>query len=98
MEQIIFAELIAIKDSQYTIYVFKNLETNSYLMCTKLPNWQTPDINVGDKGFVLIEQVKAGQEYFNIQTQENSKYQYTNIYFKNFIKESVKIQNSEIII
>ena len=98
MEKIIFAELISIKDSRYTIYVFKDLETNSYLMCTKLPNWQTPDITPGDKGFVLVEHVLAGQEYFNLQTQENSKYQYTNVYFKNFIKESVKVQNSEIII
>lgn len=96
MEKIVFAELIAIKDSTYTVYVFKDLDTKGYLMCTKLPNWQTPELNIGDKGFVSIEHVNAGQEYFNLETQSNSKYMYTNIYFKNFVKESVRIQNTEI--
>lgn len=97
VEIVVPAKLIAIRDGTYTIYVFKNTETNEYIMCTKLPNWQTPDVFIGNEGFLQIQIVKAGEEYFDVNTEETIKYLYTNIYFKNFVSRT-DIINSEIIL
>jgi hypothetical protein len=79
------------------MYVFKNLENNEYVMCTRLPNWQVPNIELGDEGFLQIEKAVAGQQYFNPTTQETRTYQYSNIYFLNFVKKT-DINNDNIII
>lgn len=88
---------MAIKEGNYTVYVFKNLCNNSYLMCTKLPNWQTSNVSVGDEGFLNYEEVKAGEEYFNPATETKHIYNYSNIYFVNFLQKS-EIVNSNIIL
>lgn len=99
MEKTVKAKLLAIREGNYVMYVFRNLDNNEYLMCTKLPNWQVPDINIGDVGFLLLEYVVAGQDFFDPQTFSTSKYLYTNVYFRNFIKESVKTnENLEIVL
>ena len=97
MNLIFKGKLIASKLDFYTVYVFQNLDTHEYVMCTKLPNWQTPLINIGDIGFVEIQIVKAGDEYFNLETQATAKYQYSNIYFINFILEQNIINNQLIL-
>jgi hypothetical protein len=89
-------KLIAIKDSYYTIYVFKKLEGEGYIMCTKLPNWQTPDVTLGSEGFLHYQNVKAGETYYNPATDKKETYKYSNIYFINFILET-DISNNEII-
>ena len=96
-EKIVPVVLLAIREGRYTMYVFKNTETNEYIMCTKLPNWQTPEIFVGDAGFLQLQIVKAGDEYFNVNTESNDKYRYCNIYFKNFVSKTGTI-GSEIIL
>ena len=67
-------------------------------MCTRLPNWKVPDLNVGDIGFLEYQIIKAGEEYFNVATQQKQIYQYSNIYFNNFILENTIIKNKEIIL
>ena len=94
---VVNVKLIAVKHGRYTIYVFKNLQNNSFIMCTKLPNWQTPNVEIGDEGFLKYVEVVAGQEYFDPVTNSNKKYNYSNIYFENFIKES-DVVNSNIIL
>jgi len=94
---VINAKLLAIKDGNYTVYVFKNLDTGSYLMCTKLPNWQTSNVSVGDEGFLKYEEVKAGEEYFNPGTETKEIYNYSNVYFVNFLQKS-EIVSSNIIL
>lgn len=89
-------KLIAIKNSYYTIYVFKKLEKEGYIMCTKLPNWQTPELHLGDEGFLQYQNVKAGETYYNPTTNTKEIYKYSNIYFINFILET-DINNNEII-
>lgn len=90
--------LIAIREDTYTMYVFKSLETYKYIMCTRLPNWQVPDININDEGYLNYQIVKAGEEYFNPETETSVKYMYSNIYFINFVKKSEIINNDSIII
>lgn len=93
---IILAELVAAKLGVYTIYVFKkmNVEEEEYIMCTKLPNWQTPDINIGDIGYLQYQEVKAGETFYNLESQDTGIYKYSNIYFNNFIKQSDINQNT----
>lgn len=98
VDNVIEAQLIAVRKGVYTMYVFKNLEDSTYVMCTKLPNWQTPDVTVGDIGFLNYQIVKAGEEYYNPSTDETIKYLYSNIYFINFVQKSDVVKTNSIII
>lgn len=66
-------------------------------MCTRPPNWQTPDIDIGDVGYLQYREVEAGQEYYSPETDSTHKYNYSNVYFVNFVKKS-NITNTEIIL
>lgn len=91
-------ELMAIRESTYTMYVFKKLNEAGYIMCTRMPNWQTPNVSVGDKGFLNYQIVKAGETYYNPDTEERTKYRYSNVYYINFVaKSEIKKQESIII-
>lgn len=92
------AKLLAIKEGVYTIYVFKDNINNKYIMCTRLPNWQVQEINIGDEGYLQYQEIKAGDEYYDISIEKNKKYNYSNIYFNNFVKKSEKINKEEIIL
>ena len=62
----IFSQLVAKRPGTYTVYVFKNLDTNEYITCTKCFNWSTPDIDVGQQGFLTYKFVRAGKDsWFN---------------------------------
>lgn len=88
-------KLLAKKEGNYIVYVFKNLTNNSYIMCTKLPNWQVPDINIGDIGFLTTQLILAGEKYFDRTSNTSMFYRFSNIYFINFINEQ-KILNNQI--
>ena len=88
---------MAIREGLYTLYVFQEEDTFNYVMCTKLPNWQTSDIQVGDIGFLKYKEATAGEEYYDAQTGIVRKYLYTNLYFLDFIKKS-EISNNKIIL
>ena len=81
-------KLLAVREGNYTVYVFRSNLTDKYIMCTRLPNWQSPKININDEGFLQYQIVKAGEEYFNPNTQEKIKFNYSNVYFNNFVKKS----------
>ena len=88
------AELVAIREDYYSLYVFKTTE-NDYVMCTKLPNWQTPVIEIGTKGFLQYQIVKAGDEYIT-PDGEKIVYKYSNCYFLNFVNKTDDIKSNEI--
>ena len=90
-------ELIAKREGIYTMYVFKTLDTYDYIMCTRLPNWQVPEVNVGDQGFLQYHIVKSGDSY---TTPDGTVviYKYSNTYFINFVKKSDTLKNKEIIL
>ena len=76
----------------YTIYVFQK-DNNEYVMCTKLPNWGTYNILIGDSGFVTINTVTAGEEYYERSTGKTVKYMFSNVYFKEFIKDKKQVED-----
>lgn len=98
LEKVEEVKLLAIREGTYTVYVFKVIERDEYIMCTRLPNWQVPEITIGDVGFLQYQVVKAGEEYFDPKTNKLVKYLYSNIYFMNFIQNNNILKNSEIIL
>lgn len=80
-------KLVAKKDGLYTVYVFQ-LDNKEYIMCTKLPNWGGFQIQLDDTGFVTVEEAYQGEEYIDRITQEKRNYSFSNIYFKDFVKDN----------
>ncbi len=66
-------------------------------MCTRYPNWDHRDIDIGEIGYLEYEEVKAGESWFNSQTNTYVPYKYTNIYFIKFVKE-VDISRKDILL
>lgn len=97
IELIKYVELLAIRESTYTIYVFQSIETLEYIMCTRLPNWQVPELNIKDRGFLQYQIVKAGDKYVT-PFGEEIYYRYSNIYFINFVNKTDDVNNKEIIL
>lgn len=97
MEKISHCKLVARKDGVYTLLVFKDLESFEYIMCTLLPNWNPQNISINDEGFLKFQEVSAGEEYFDVDSQSNKRYKYSNIYFLNFIHKQ-DIKNTNIIL
>ena len=90
-------EFVAARYGKYSNYVFKDMSKGGFIMCTLLPNWQIPSINMGDRGFLQYKKVKAGEEYIT-PSGYKIKYKYAAIYLVNFVnKISGIINNDEII-
>jgi len=75
----------------YTTYVFQNLDEKNiydkYLMCTRWPNWEHRNLNLGENGYLTYKEVVAGIDTWYDGTSF-IPYNYTNIIFIKFVKES----------
>lgn len=65
----LFAKLLASSTNPfgYITYIFELLDESDikvlqykYISCTRYPNWQCRQLNIGDTGFVDINIVRAG--------------------------------------
>ena len=91
-EKIIHATLIAKREGMYTTYVFQE-DNGTLQMCTKLPNWGSEySLKIGDSGFLKLEQCLAGELFYNRFTDKNEKIKFSNVYFKEFIKDISKTE------
>lgn len=81
------AKLVAKRPGRYTVYVFQDADKeNSYIMCTKCPNWDGPEVEIFQDGFLTYKFVIAGQDsWLNKESGSLEAYQYTANYFINFI-------------
>lgn len=67
-------------------------------MCTKLPNWGSEyNLNNGDSGFVTMQEFIGGEQYYDRSTESYQTIRFTNVYFKDFIKDN-EFENKEIIL
>ena len=79
------------------MYVFQD-DANNYHMCTKLPNWGSEyNLHKGDSGFVTMQEFVGGEQYFDRSTNSYQTVRFTNVYFKDFIKDS-NYENEDIIL
>ena len=90
-------KLVAVKKGIYTIYVFQ-ADNGELIMCTQLPNWGVYIINIGDSGYLSYECANAGETYYDRDSGEERTYKFSNIYFKDFLKDGDKNENNEIIL
>lgn len=90
-------KLISFRKGDYKVYVFLDLDTGKYYMITELPNWQLPDLNIGDEGFITYIIVIGGvtRWYDFRQTGELLKHKYSGLYFVDFIHLSNEINYSQ---
>ena len=91
---VIKAKLLALKEDQkYITYVFQNLNDATYIMCTRLPNWDSPVININDIGYLSYKEVIGGEsEWYHKNTETKYKYAFDNTYFINFIQHVEKCE------
>ena len=67
-------------------------------MCTKLPNWGSEyNLHKGDSGFITMQEFVGGEQYFDRSTNSYQTVRFTNVYFKDFIKDS-NYENEDIIL
>ena len=76
----------------YQTIVCKNLDPapfgHNYVMITRLPNWQSREVDIDEVGYITYNEVKAGEDkWFCPETGQYIPYNYTNIYFIKFVKE-----------
>lgn len=92
----ISVQLVARRLGEYTVYVFKNLDTNYLITVTKLPNWQgEPDINIGEKGYLTYEFISASKDtWINKETGEVLNYKYSGNYYRSFLPNSHEIKEN----
>ena len=70
------------------MYVFQDDE-NNYHRCTKLPNWGSEyRLNKGDTGFLTMQEFIGGEKYYDRNTDSYQTIKFTNVYFKDFIKDN----------
>jgi hypothetical protein len=88
------AKLITKKEEpgDYTVLVFHDLDVNRYLMCTKLPQWNTKAPDIDEIGFLQYREFIAGQDtWFNSATGGQIPFNYTGLYFWDFVVKQKKI-------
>ena len=94
-ELCIKAKLVAKRTGIYTTYVFEDIhKTNSYIMCTRCPNWATTDIDIFQEGFLTYKYVIAGIDSWLDKNNTFKSYQYTANYFTNFIPITHVLNNT----
>jgi hypothetical protein len=87
-EKTIHGQLVALRTGVYTVYVFQDDE-NNYHMCTKLPNWGSEySLQKGDSGFLTMQAFISGEQYYDRKSSTYRTIKYTNVYFKDFIKDT----------
>jgi len=94
----ISVQLMAKRAGNYTVYIFKNLETNEYITVTKCPNWIDDEVDVGQEGFLTYKFVQAFKEtWINKDTGEEVHYQYSANYYLSFIPLTHVIKDGSVI-
>lgn len=87
-------KLIEARLDNYTIYVFKDLESYRYYIVTRFPNWQEPPVKIGDEGYLEFFIAIAGKtKWFdkdNIYEMPDKMVPFHNTYlvFSKFIKDT----------
>jgi hypothetical protein len=95
---IIKAKLLAKRESDYTVYVFQLEENDKYIMCTKCPNWSTPELNLYQEGFLKYKSVRSGKDiWYDSISQSYFPYKYTANYFMDFIPLTHVVDGNRII-
>lgn len=99
IENTVKAQLAALREEcgGYIVYVFKLMDGtppyDEYIMCTRFPNWQAPNISLEDEGFLKYREVLAGiHSWYDRESESWVKYKYTGVHFLDFVHYKSKIK------
>lgn len=82
----------------YEILVFQIINENEYIMCTKLPNWNSKTPSLNELGYLQIREFIAGEDkWYDFTSGELIPYKYTGIYFWDFVKYEEKDKEEYVI-
>ena len=75
----------------YSTYVFECvdkevIESTRYIMCTRYPNWNHRDIDIGEVGYLNFIEIRAGIDKW-FDGQNMIPYNYNNIQFIKFVQK-----------
>jgi hypothetical protein len=75
----------------YTTYVFQCLEKEAisyskYIMCTRYPNWEHRNLEIGEIGYLDYKEILAGIDKW-FDGEKMVPYQYDGVQFNKFIKK-----------
>lgn len=97
MNKTYHSKLLANKKGNYSLYVFLDLDSKEYIMCTLLPNWDLDELCINDTGYLNVDIISPGDSYIN-SFGNIEKYKYPNIYIKTFVKENKDINDHKIVL
>lgn len=84
----------------YIFYVFENLDCLhhelKYIMCHRFPNWDNPEVCIGDVGYVNVKYTEEGVSKW-YDGEKLNVYKNTYVVFLKFIKENTKVNNDFLI-
>ena len=91
----IHAELVTYRHGcwGYITYVFKDLDCqdSDYISCVRFPNWDCPELKIGDRGFLKFKAVVAGDSrWYDHRDNKYVPYKYSGIHFLDFVYEKPK--------
>lgn len=70
----------------YIFYLFKNIDNNKLVLCTRYPNWEWPHPEFYKEGYLEYKEIKAGEStYYNYRLDANMKYKSDHTAFLKFI-------------
>jgi hypothetical protein len=102
-EQCIRARLVAKQqDGQYVKYVFEDIlfvdHKYRFITMTRCPNWHGQEPTCFQEGFVTFKPVQAGKDtYYCNQDQTFKQYNYTAIYYIEFVPVTHVLKNGYVI-
>lgn len=89
----ILGQLVAIQYDTlgYINYVFKlineeakHIHNSEFITCVRYPNWDEKDLKLGDAGYILLDNIKAGIDKW-YDGEKLVTYKYNRIQFIKFI-------------
>lgn len=95
-----YVKLVARKEEPggYEVLVFQDLDSRTYRMCTKLPNWNTKTPLMHVPGYLQSREFIAGEDkWYDFQNNKHVSYCYTGLYFWDFVEKKEKT-NTELIL
>lgn len=98
---VVLSKLVAKEEDimKYVTYVFEVLDEEyrcktKYIMCTRFPNWQCREIQLGEIGYLEFFEIRAGIDKW-FDGSKMIPYNYNNIQFIKFIP---KPENNKFIV
>lgn len=92
------AQLMAKSESEgYTKYVFQDLVTMKFIMCTRCPNWNG-SVELLQEGYLSYMFVQAGKDtWYSNRDNKYYAYQHTANYFQDFVPITHVLSNGFVV-